>query len=75
MLLISHPRRLLRDRLLPAVRTPSARRTATQRAAESYRARSTAVLRISVGVLRAGGARAPVFTLTLPSAASSPGTT
>ncbi|MFH8977972.1 DoxX family membrane protein [Streptomyces sp. NPDC017890] len=51
MLQTSHPRRLLRDRLLPAVRTPSARRTATQRVAEHYRARSTAVLRISVGVL------------------------
>ncbi|MEW2266071.1 DoxX family membrane protein [Streptomyces sp. NPDC047853] len=51
MLLTSHPRRLLRDRLLPAVRTPSTRRTATQRAAEYYRMRSTAVLRISVGVL------------------------
>ncbi len=52
MLETSHPRRLLRDRVLPAaVRTPSARRTATLRAAEHYRARSTAVLRISVGVL------------------------
>ncbi|MFJ8195002.1 hypothetical protein ACIQ8D_35485 [Streptomyces sp. NPDC096094] len=51
MLLTSHPRRLLRGRLLPAVRTPSARTTATQRAAEYYRMRSTAVLRISVGAL------------------------
>ncbi|MCF2435443.1 hypothetical protein LV779_15810 [Streptomyces thinghirensis] len=34
MLQTSYPRRLLRDRLLPAVRTPSARRTATQHAAE-----------------------------------------
>jgi len=49
--LTSHPRRLLRDRFLPAVRTPSARRTATQRVAERYRARSTAVLRISVGAV------------------------
>ncbi|CAM5322670.1 DoxX family membrane protein [Streptomyces pharetrae] len=50
-LLPGHPRRLLRDRLLPAVRTSSARRTTAQRAAEYYRARGITVLRVSVGVV------------------------
>ncbi|MBJ6613862.1 DoxX family membrane protein [Streptomyces sp. I4(2020)] len=49
--LLGRPRRLLRDRVLPAVRTSTARRTTTQRAAEFYRTRSIAVLRISVGVV------------------------
>lgn len=47
----SHPRRLLRDRLLPAVRTPSVRKATAQRVAGQYRARSVAVLRISIGVV------------------------
>ncbi|MGC2997259.1 hypothetical protein ACPF8X_02340 [Streptomyces sp. G35A] len=49
--LTSRPRRLLHDRVLPAVRTPSARRTTTQRLAAHYRACSITVLRISVGAV------------------------
>nr|WP_240449225.1 DoxX family membrane protein [Streptomyces harenosi] len=45
------PRRLLRDRVLPAVRTSSARRTIARRATECYRTRSVPVLRISVGAV------------------------